>query len=288
MITTLLLATLTFTPDRVDFGTFPETDAPAAVVTLTNTGTEPVKILEVVKTCGCSDATLEADTLAPGQNTRLHLRLQPVSLSGPFTKSLFLRTQDGLATLPFSGLAQPRFTILPQPTVPLGTPFTLRPHGPSRLTAARLESGPPATLNLQTNGTDIAVSLTPLSPLPAGHHLWNILLETTPGDPFPLRLHVTAQTGLRLVCIPRTLRINDPAKPLTLTLHLRANGGTLNPADLTIPPLPQGFTLTAGANVTPRGLPLTLTYTPRENPAPLTIPLTVGEAKTTLTITFPQ
>ncbi len=284
-----LLCALVFTPDRVDFGTFPETDSPAATVTLANTGAEPVKILEVVKTCGCSEATLESDTLAPGETTRLHLRLQPVSLSGPFTKSLFLRTPSGLETLAFTGTAQPRFSVSPQSTLPLGSTFTLRPHGQSRIVSARLQNSPPGTLNLQTNGTEITVSLAAnQAALPAGHHLWTILLETAPEDPHPIRLHVTAETGLRLACIPRTLRINDPAKPLTLNLHLRASGGTLDPARLILPPLPPGFTLQAGTNVTPRGLPLTLTYTPQANPNPLTIPLSMGDSTTTLTIHFPE
>jgi hypothetical protein len=64
-----------------------------ATVKLRNTGNEPLWV-KVKAGCGCTTPKLEKDTLAPGEETNLHIGLNVGNKVGPLTKSMTFTTND--------------------------------------------------------------------------------------------------------------------------------------------------------------------------------------------------
>lgn len=87
-----------------DFGTIKGTDKVETIVSVRNTGGQPLEILSVTTSCGCTKAQLASAQLAPGEETTLHIVFdaashsteQTISSSEPEAVShvVYLRTND--------------------------------------------------------------------------------------------------------------------------------------------------------------------------------------------------
>jgi len=72
-----------------DFGDVSVTDGPlSCTFTLTNKGTEPISIYEVVSSCGCTDVNWTKGTLAPGQSGSISATYKNEDGPLPFDKTL--------------------------------------------------------------------------------------------------------------------------------------------------------------------------------------------------------
>lgn len=72
-----------------DFGDVSVTDGPlSCTFTLTNKGTEPISIYEVVSSCGCTDVKWTKGTLAPGQSGSISATYKNEDGPLPFDKTL--------------------------------------------------------------------------------------------------------------------------------------------------------------------------------------------------------
>ena len=72
-----------------DFGDVSITDGPlSCTFTLTNKGTEPISIYEVVSSCGCTDVNWTKGTLAPGQSGSISATYKNEDGPLPFDKTL--------------------------------------------------------------------------------------------------------------------------------------------------------------------------------------------------------
>ncbi len=87
-----------------DFGTIKSTDKVETIVSVRNTGGQPLEILSVTTSCGCTKAQLASAKLAPGEETTLHIVFDAASHSTEQTTSssepeavshvAYLRTTD--------------------------------------------------------------------------------------------------------------------------------------------------------------------------------------------------
>lgn len=77
-------------PQAADFGWHPAWEERKGTFRGRNLSPEPVLLTKVRVSCGCSEASLAAESLAPGGDTELTVRLKPNSLREPYTKHVFL------------------------------------------------------------------------------------------------------------------------------------------------------------------------------------------------------
>ncbi|HED54364.1 MAG TPA: DUF1573 domain-containing protein [Phycisphaerales bacterium] len=68
--------------DVIDFGEIDDSRIVSETITITNAGDAPLKIGEMVPTCGCTAGKLEKDVLQPGESTELQLNFDPKRRSG--------------------------------------------------------------------------------------------------------------------------------------------------------------------------------------------------------------
>lgn len=82
-----------------DFGTVSVKDGPqSCVFTVTNTGTEPLRILTVISSCGCTAAGWTKEPIAPGSTGKVEVSYTNDEGPYPFDKAL---------TVYFDGITKP-------------------------------------------------------------------------------------------------------------------------------------------------------------------------------------
>ena len=145
---------ITVDKDRVDFGKYPANQAREHIFIITNTGDQPLKILKVRKTCGCSETRLDKEGLKPGETAKLTAVIKAESIAGPYSKSLFVENNDpkqSFLLLTLNGQATPLAEIKPQHklyvgTIPAGKPklqeFIIEPNIPEVAFAPPEITGP--------------------------------------------------------------------------------------------------------------------------------------------------
>ena len=90
--------TLVFTEKTFDFGTVKEEEGPIIhEFAFINKGMEPVKILNVKASCGCTTPDWSKDPIQPGQNGFIQAQYNPQNRPGEFNKSLTVTTDAGSA-----------------------------------------------------------------------------------------------------------------------------------------------------------------------------------------------
>ena len=107
-----------------DFGTYPANQNREHVFVLKNNGDQPLKIIDIRKTCGCSETRLERNELAPGTTTKLTAVIKAGSIAGPFSKNLFVESNDSkqrFLMLLLNGNSVPLITVKPQDKIYVGT-----------------------------------------------------------------------------------------------------------------------------------------------------------------------
>lgn len=104
-------AQVVFEPASHDFGTVREVDGPVShTFTGVNRGDEPVVLLDVVTSCGCTVPEFSRKPVLPGAATRITVTYDPANRPGMFSKELGVYSSDRrkIATLTVSGNVEPR------------------------------------------------------------------------------------------------------------------------------------------------------------------------------------
>lgn len=102
-------AQVSFTPRRLDMGTIKEVDGVAeAVFTYKNTGKQPLVVISVATSCGCTGVDYLKTPLAVGDSARLVVRYDPRDRPGGFERKITVRTSAGDVDLVIEGQVTPR------------------------------------------------------------------------------------------------------------------------------------------------------------------------------------
>ncbi len=81
-----------------DFGDVVNGDIVSKDMQVKNTGTEPLIVDSVSTTCGCTTASLDPMTIAPGESGTLHIEFDSGAhgpeLTGSLTRQIFITSND--------------------------------------------------------------------------------------------------------------------------------------------------------------------------------------------------
>lgn len=83
-----------FSPMAVDFGQLGSTEVKRHDFTVTNAGSEPLRIISVNPSCGCTTAGEWDREIAPGKSGRIPIEFNPANFSGVVTKAIVVTTND--------------------------------------------------------------------------------------------------------------------------------------------------------------------------------------------------
>ncbi|WP_246202726.1 DUF1573 domain-containing protein [Fulvivirga lutimaris] len=87
---------ITFSEKSFDFGNVKEVDGPIThEFTFTNNSQEPIRILNVKASCGCTTPAWTRDSIAPGNTGYIQAQYNPRNRPGVFNKSLTITTSLG-------------------------------------------------------------------------------------------------------------------------------------------------------------------------------------------------
>jgi hypothetical protein len=81
-------------PTSFDFGRVRPQRTLRKEFRLQNLGDGPLVIERISRSCGCTQASTEADTLAPGESTPLHIEVQTRASSGLSENTVLVRSND--------------------------------------------------------------------------------------------------------------------------------------------------------------------------------------------------
>jgi len=88
-------AQLVFTPDAWDFGRIEESGGRVShTFTGVNRGAEPVVVLDVVTSCGCTVPEFSRRPVLPGDSTRVTVTYDPMNRPGRIDRSIAVRVSD--------------------------------------------------------------------------------------------------------------------------------------------------------------------------------------------------
>lgn len=102
---------LRFDPAVWDFGTILETDGRVShTFTAENVGKEPLVILDVVTSCGCTVPKFSKQPILPGAKTDITVTFDPTNRPGIFDKELWVYSsqREKVATISIRGTVTPR------------------------------------------------------------------------------------------------------------------------------------------------------------------------------------
>ncbi|MCF6361572.1 MAG: DUF1573 domain-containing protein [Cyclobacteriaceae bacterium] len=106
------LKDITFNEPTHDFGSIKEIGGSVEFdFVFKNTGTEPIKILDVEASCGCTTPAWTKVEVAPGGNGFIKASFDPINRPGPFHKTLTVSTssaQNNAIILHISGQVEPK------------------------------------------------------------------------------------------------------------------------------------------------------------------------------------
>lgn len=106
------LKNLTFDEPSHEFGTIKEVDGPAEFdFVFKNTGIDPIKILNVRASCGCTTPAWTREEVAVGESGFIKASYNPRNRPGPFHKTLTVTTsstQNNTIVLRISGKVEPK------------------------------------------------------------------------------------------------------------------------------------------------------------------------------------
>jgi hypothetical protein len=110
--------------DTLDFGSFPANIRQCGIFKILNKGDAPLKIINIRKTCGCAAVKIDKQEIKPGDSAALTAETLPDSISGPFSKNLYVESNDPkqrFLQLNFTGRAIPLLTVYPKNFLYMGT-----------------------------------------------------------------------------------------------------------------------------------------------------------------------
>lgn len=99
----------TFTSLEHDFGSFPEGEKPTYTFTFSNTGDEPVRIMHVQPSCGCTAPSYSTEPIGPGEEGEIVVEYNSQGRPGEFNKTIAVQFVDQVdsATLRIRGTVIP-------------------------------------------------------------------------------------------------------------------------------------------------------------------------------------
>ncbi len=100
----------------IDLGTFPAQEGRAHTFRLFNSSQRKITIQKIRSTCGCLIGHLSASEVAPGETLEIQTEIRPDSVSGEFSKSIYVETDQPsrrFIRLELKGTAQPLLEIRP-------------------------------------------------------------------------------------------------------------------------------------------------------------------------------
>lgn len=84
---------MTFEEKTYDFGTIKEVDGPVThTFEFTNTGKEPLVIINVNASCGCTRPEYSKEPIKPGKSGKIKVTFNPAGRPGEFSKDVKIRT----------------------------------------------------------------------------------------------------------------------------------------------------------------------------------------------------
>ena len=84
---------MTFSEKSFDFGTIKEADGPVThTFEFTNTGDEPLVIVNVNASCGCTRPEHSKEPIMPGKKGKIKVTFNPAGRPGEFNKEVKVRT----------------------------------------------------------------------------------------------------------------------------------------------------------------------------------------------------
>jgi hypothetical protein len=108
--TELSNAKIEFEEDNFDFGTINEGDEVSHAFKFTNTGTEPLQIISVNVSCGCTVASKPLGTVAAGASDEIVINFNSTGKTGMNQKSVGVlsNAQNNQETLTFTAKVEPK------------------------------------------------------------------------------------------------------------------------------------------------------------------------------------
>jgi hypothetical protein len=110
----LALAGLSFEKTRLDLNVAPGTKALDASYAFTNTGSNPVKVLDILSSCGCTVPELTQRNYGPGEAGVLKVKFEIGDRQGLQSKTITLRTDAGEYALQLVANIPQRLVISPR------------------------------------------------------------------------------------------------------------------------------------------------------------------------------
>lgn len=74
---TILKTTIQVTPTEINFGTFEKSEIKSSNIEIKNTGDNPLVIVDVITTCGCTAAIYDKRAANPGETLRVRIKMTP-------------------------------------------------------------------------------------------------------------------------------------------------------------------------------------------------------------------
>lgn len=108
----------------VDFNSYPANENRDTTFELTNRGDKPLRIGKIRNTCGCTENKLQKESLEPGAVSLLKATIKANSLSGPYSKVIYVESDDPqqrFLPLTLVGNAVPLIKVLPADNLYFGT-----------------------------------------------------------------------------------------------------------------------------------------------------------------------
>lgn len=197
----------------MDVGRYPAHERKDVCFTLANRGDAPLRITNVRKPCGCMTAEIGKSELAPGEKTELKVGILPGSVTGAYSKPLYVESNDPGARfvgLTVSGTAVQLLAVKPQPTVyagrlPAGQAWTQvfvleAAEDGVELGAPVVEGAPGAKVVLQADGPRATKVLFEARPESGGELKWVVKVPVLkPAGWPPVELGVTGKCVTRAV-----------------------------------------------------------------------------------------
>lgn len=205
---------LSVSPVSADLGRFPAWKSQTQTFAVRNTGESTVHLLRVRSSCGCLAADFQPCTLEAGQKTAVTVTIPANSVSGEFSKTVFLETDapgQEFLKLTVSGTAVPAVEVQPKREVYLG----------------RLEAGKPHSFMFRLVPASPGMS-PKLLPADEGEGQADAALSRDDNDgSFTLELTFTPDASRRYVAIGRKIAIEwkHDIPPLTLAAMFTVRDG---------------------------------------------------------------
>ena len=300
-------------PDTKALGVFRDSGSPSAAFTVRNAGGGTLKITRIMKTCGCAGAAADRNTLDPGDTATVRVTVEPYTLDGAFSKSVFVLTDTAGAQplrLTVTGECVPLFSVRPSKSVDAGRlpcgagwegAFELEASAPTALGQPAVTTDCPAAVSAETMPKaagdrprwKIPVKLSP--PTNGSFRCRIIIPVLSPTNRPPLTLEVAGRTGSELFAVPSALSVPLSEEAVVRTLRLRLSGSRgrkLDPAQFRVLPETEG--LNVRAETEPGGgLAVTISVSPGlakriAGSGPLQLKLAVPDAASAAVVLLPS